>query len=509
MRKLVFFDTTLRDGEQAPGFSMKTDEKIRLALQLEKLGVDVIEAGFPISSLGDFEAVQKVSEVITSSKVCGLCRAAEKDIQTAWDALKKAKNPRIHTFLATSDIHLKYKLQKTREQVLEMAVAAVKFARNLCDDVEFSAEDAIRSDPEFLYQVAEAVIKAGASTVNLPDTVGYTTPEEMYNFISGVMNNVPNIDKAVVSTHNHNDLGLGVANALAAIRAGASQIECTINGIGERAGNAALEEIVMAVNVRKDLYNDVNCTINTKELYRTSRMLSNITGVEVQPNKAIVGKNAFAHEAGIHQDGILKERTTYEIMTAESVGFPSNALVLGKHSGRNAFTTRLKELGYDLDAERLEKAFNDFKDLADKKKEIYDEDLEAIILGKSIDSKVYYSLEYVGFSSGTSFVPTVTMTLKNVDGNILTDAAIGDGPIDAAFKAIERICGIEGRLKSYRINAVTPGKDAQGEVTIRAEFNKSGFNVNGKGYSTDVLVASVEAYLDAMNTYLAKNENMK
>lgn len=508
MRKLVFFDTTLRDGEQAPGFSMKTDEKIRLALQLEKLGVDVIEAGFPISSPGDFEAVQKVSEVITESAVCGLSRAAEKDIQAAWDALKKAKRPRIHTFLATSDIHMKYKLQKSRDEVVAMAVHAVKFARNLCADVEFSAEDATRSDPEFLYRVVEAVINAGASTVNLPDTVGYTTPEEMYSFISGIVNNVPNIDKAILSTHNHNDLGLGVANALAAIRAGVNQIECTINGIGERAGNAALEEIVMAVNVRKDLYADVDCTINTKELYRSSRMLTNITGVEVQPNKAIVGKNAFAHEAGIHQDGILKERTTYEIMTAESVGFPSNALVLGKHSGRNAFTTRLKELGYEISDDQLEKAFAEFKILADKKKEIYDEDLEAIVLGRTAEYKKYYELEYVGFSSGTGCVPTVTMKLRKDDGFLLTDASIGDGPVDAAFKTIERICGIEGKLKSYRINAVTPGKDAQGEVTIMAEFENAGFNVSGKGYSTDVLIASVRAYLKALNTYLAKKEKL-
>lgn len=509
MRKLVFFDTTLRDGEQAPGFSMKTDEKIRLALQLEKLGVDVIEAGFPISSPGDFEAVQKVSGVITKSSVCGLCRAAKKDIETAWEALKTAKKPRIHTFLATSDIHMKYKLQKSRDEVLLMATEAVKLAVSLCPDVEFSAEDATRSDPEFLYRVVEAVIKAGASTVNLPDTVGYATPEDMYSFISGVMNNVPNIDKAVVSSHNHNDLGLGVANALAAVRAGASQIECTINGIGERAGNAALEEIVMAVHVRKDRFPDVECTINTKELYRTSRMLTNITGVAVQPNKAIVGKNAFAHEAGIHQDGVLKERTTYEIMTAESVGFPSNALILGKHSGRSAFTARLKELGYTLSPERIEQAFAEFKNLADKKKEIYDEDLETIILGKSAEHKKYYSLEYVGFLSGTGSVPTVTMTLRKDDGTSITDASIGDGPVHAAFRAVERICGTEGMLKSYRIDAVTPGKDAQGEVTLTVEFDKAGFNVGGKGYSTDVLIASVEAYLDALNSYLAKKETLK
>ena len=391
MRKLIFFDTTLRDGEQCPGFSMTTDEKIRLALQLERLGVDVIEAGFPASSSGDFEAVQKISSLVKNSSICGLSRANKKDIEAVYEATKNAARPRIHTFIATSDIHMKHKLKKSREEVVELAREAVRFARNLCDDVEFSAEDALRSDPDFLYQIIDAVIKEGAGTINLPDTVGYIMPDEIYALFSGIKNNVANIDKVVLSTHNHDDLGMGVANSLAAIRAGADQVECTINGIGERAGNSALEEICMAINVRKDFYKDIETTINTTEIYKTSRMITSITGVDVQPNKAVVGKNAFAHESGIHQDGVLKERTTYEIMTAESVGIMKNSLVLGKHSGRAAFKTRLAEMGYNLDNEHLEKAFSAFKDLADKKKEIFDEDLEAIILGKLIFDKYSYS----------------------------------------------------------------------------------------------------------------------
>lgn len=504
MRKLVFFDTTLRDGEQAPGFSMKIEEKIRLALQLEKLGVDVIEAGFPISSPGDFEAVQKVAEVITNSCVCGLSRAAKVDIETCWSALKKAKHPRLHIVLATSDIHLKYKLKKSREEVIAMTQEAVKFARNLCDNVEFSAEDAIRSDPEYLYRVIETAINAGATTVNMPDTVGYIMPEEIFNFFTGIMNNVPNIDKAIVSTHNHDDLGLSVANSLAAIRAGATQVEGTINGIGERAGNAALEEICMALNVRKDYYGDIEHNINTTEIYRTSKMITNITGIEVQPNKAIVGKNAFAHESGIHQDGVLKERTTYEIMTAESVGVPKSTLVLGKHSGRNAFKTRLAELGYALEGERLEIAFAAFKELADKKKDVFDEDLESIIFGKLENQKSFYTLDYVGFASGTGIISTATVRLTNDKGEILTDSSIGDGPVHASFKAIERIAGIEGSLKNYKINSVSRGQDAQGEVTLFVEFEKSGINVAGKAYSTDVLVASAEAYVNALNIHLIK-----
>lgn len=506
MRKLIFFDTTLRDGEQCPGFSMTTDEKIRLALQLERLGVDVIEAGFPASSSGDFEAVQKISSLVKNSSICGLSRANKKDIEAVYEATKNAARPRIHTFIATSDIHMKHKLKKSREEVVELAREAVRFARNLCDDVEFSAEDALRSDPDFLYQIIDAVIKEGAGTINLPDTVGYIMPDEIYALFSGIKNNVANIDKVVLSTHNHDDLGMGVANSLAAIRAGADQVECTINGIGERAGNSALEEICMAINVRKDFYKDIETTINTTEIYKTSRMITSITGVDVQPNKAVVGKNAFAHESGIHQDGVLKERTTYEIMTAESVGIMKNSLVLGKHSGRAAFKTRLAEMGYNLDNEHLEKAFSAFKDLADKKKEIFDEDLEAIILGKLSDAKKYYELDYVGFNSGSSLIATATLRLKKDDGTILTDSSTGEGPVYAAFKAVERISGCDGRLKNYKINAVTQGKDAQGEVTVIAEFASSGIEVLGKGYSTDVLIASVEAYINALNNYISRIE---
>ncbi len=506
MRKLIFFDTTLRDGEQCPGFSMTTDEKIRLALQLERLGVDVIEAGFPASSSGDFEAVQKISSLVKNSSICGLSRANKKDIEAVYEATKNAARPRIHTFIATSDIHMKHKLKKSREEVVELAREAVRFARNLCDDVEFSAEDALRSDPDFLYQIIDAVIKEGAGTINLPDTVGYIMPDEIYALFSGIKNNVANIDKVVLSTHNHDDLGMGVANSLAAIRAGADQVECTINGIGERAGNSALEEICMAINLMKDFYKDIETTINTTEIYKTSRMITSITGVDVQPNKAVVGKNAFAHESGIHQDGVLKERTTYEIMTAESVGIMKNSLVLGKHSGRAAFKTRLAEMGYNLDNEHLEKAFSAFKDLADKKKEIFDEDLEAIILGKLSDAKKYYELDYVGFNSGSSLIATATLRLKKDDGTILTDSSTGEGPVDAAFKAVERISGCDGRLKNYKINAVTQGKDAQGEVTVIAEFASSGIEVLGKGYSTDVLIASVEAYINALNNYISRIE---
>lgn len=506
MRKLIFFDTTLRDGEQCPGFSMTTEEKIRLAIQLEKLGVDVIEAGFPASSPGDFESVQKISEVIKDSAVCGLSRANKKDIEAVYEATKKAARPRIHTFIATSDIHMRHKLKKSREEVIELAKEAVRFARNLCDDVEFSAEDALRSDPDFLYQIIDAVIKEGASTINLPDTVGYIMPDEIYNLFSGVKNNVANIDKVILSTHNHDDLGMGVANSLAAIRAGADQVECTINGIGERAGNSALEEICMAINVRKDFYKDIETTINTTEIYKTSRMITNITGVEVQPNKAIVGKNAFAHESGIHQDGVLKERSTYEIMTAESVGIPTNTLVLGKHSGRAAFKARVVEMGYNLDDKHIEEAFTAFKDLADKKKEIFDEDIEAIILGRMSEAKKYYSLEYVGFNSGSNLIATATLKLQKDSGEIIVDSSTGEGPVDASFKAVERISGVEGRLKSYKINAVTQGKDAQGEVTVIVEFENSGISVSGKGYSTDVLIASVEAYINALNNYLARKD---
>ncbi|MDR0454974.1 MAG: 2-isopropylmalate synthase [Deferribacteraceae bacterium] len=506
MRHIKFFDTTLRDGEQAPGFSMKTEEKITLALQLERLGVDIIEAGFPATSPGDFEAVQRVADVITKSSVAGLCRANKNDIQTAWDALKCAKKPRIHIVIATSDIHLQYKLKKTREEALKMATDAVKFAAGLCEDIEFSAEDAIRSDPDYLCQMVESAIDMGASTVNIPDTVGYTVPDEFENLIKYIIKKTPNINKATISVHCHNDLGLAVANSLAAIRAGASQVECTVNGIGERAGNAALEEIVMMLNVRKDIFSDISCAINTKELYRTSRLLSGITGIECQPNKAVVGKNAFSHESGIHQDGVLKNPFTYEIMTPDSVGFPCSQLVLGKHSGRHAFNTRIKDLGHDLDGATLEELFKEFKELADKKKDIFDEDLDALVYGRTSNEKDTFRLDYVCFSSVYHHVPTATVVLPYIDGIKITDASTGDGPVDAVFKAIERISCVQSTLHSYRINSVTAGKDAQGEVVIVVEFNNSGKNIMARGFSTDVLVASAIAYIDALNRYMAKEK---
>jgi 2-isopropylmalate synthase len=502
MRQIKFFDTTLRDGEQAPGFAMKTEEKISLALQLERLGVDVIEAGFPISSPGDFEAVQKIASVLTKATVTGLSRANRKDIERAWDALKLAAKPRLHIVIATSDIHLVHKLRKSREEVLEIATDAIAYAKSLTDNVEFSAEDAIRSDPDYLCQVFKAVIDAGATTVNIPDTVGYTTPDEFYERVSYVIKNVPNIAGADVSVHCHNDLGLAVANSLAAIRAGATQVECTMNGIGERAGNAALEEIVMMLNVRKDIFNNVTHGINTKEIYRTSRLLTSITGIECQPNKARVGKTAFSHESGIHQDGVLKNPFTYEIMTPESVGFPGNKIVLGKHSGRHAFVTRLKSLGYEFDPEKIDKLFEEFKDLADKKKEVFDEDLD-VLVNKTFTQEfpVAYKLGYIFFSSGNTHIPTAAITLTDSDGVKHTEASTGDGPVDAALRAIEKISGIQSKLSAYRISALTEGKDAQGEVLLTVDFSGEE-PISGKGYSTDVVVASVHAYIAALNRYI-------
>ena len=509
MRKITIFDTTLRDGEQAPGFSMNIDEKLKMALQLERLGVDVIEAGFPISSPGDFEAVKKVAETVQKPAVAGLCRANRKDIEAGYEALKNAKRPRIHTFIATSDIHMKHKLKKSPEEVLQIAVDSVKFARNLCDDVEFSAEDATRTNLDFLCKVVESVIDAGATTVNLPDTVGYTVPMEYEKIISTIMNKVPNVDKAVISVHCHNDLGLAAANSLAAVKAGASQIECTINGIGERAGNASLEEVIMAMYVRKDIFNDVKNGINTKEIYKSSRLLTSITGVDVQPNKAIVGKNAFAHEAGIHQDGVLKERTTYEIMTPESVGFPSNKLVLGKHSGRHALIKRIQDLGYDIEKLDIEKIYNKFKELADKKKEVYDEDIEIIVENQTVSVKEAFSLEYINIVSGNTAIPTATVQLMDAKRNISMDASTGDGPVDASFKAIERISGIQGKLKKYKISAVTAGKDAQGEVIVNVDFENSGYEITGRGYSTDIVEASAKAFINALNRYLMRKNSGK
>ena len=504
-RRIYIFDTTLRDGEQSPGVTLNSDEKLEIAKQLAKLNVDVIEAGFPIASKGDFQSVKNISEQVEGPIIAALARALPKDIECAGEALKNSLRPRIHTFIATSEIHMKYKLRKSPEQVLQMAIDAVKLAKNYVDDVEFSAEDASRSDPAFLCRVFEEVIAAGATVINVPDTVGYATPEEFKGLIRYLKNNIPNIDKAIISVHCHNDLGLATSNTLAAIEGGATQVEGAINGLGERAGNASLEEIVMALKTRKDFYN-CDTGIVTEQIYRTSRIVSTFTGVEVQPNKAIVGANAFAHEAGIHQDGVLKERTTYEIMTPASIGLSDNRLVLGKHSGRHAFKERLKKLGYNLSDEEVEKSFERFIELADKKKEVADKDIESIIENEISLVPETYSLEYLHAMSGSGIVPTATVRLKKED-ELLEEAACGTGPVDAAFKAIDRMTGLSIKLADYSLKAVTSGKDALGEVTIR--INYDGNFYMGRGSSTDVIEASVKAYLHALNKLLSEKEASK
>lgn len=496
--RIYIFDTTLRDGEQSPGVSLNTREKTEIARQLCKLGVDIIEAGFPIASPGDFEAVKAVAESVKGVIVAGLARTSFQDIDRAWEALQKAEQPRIHTFIATSDIHLQYKLKMSREQVLEAAVAAVKRAKNYTADVEFSAEDAFRSDLEFLCRIVEAAIAAGATTVNIPDTVGYATPEEFGRFIHDIKNTVPNIDRARISVHCHNDLGLAVANSLSAVASGAGQVECTINGIGERAGNCSLEEVVMALYTRKAFYNKVT-GIKYEEIYRTSRLVSNLTGMKVQANKAVVGKNAFAHESGIHQDGVLKERTTYEIMNPALIGLNINNIVLGKHSGRHAIKDRLAELGFQLSEDEIDKAFVRFKTLADKKKEVTDEDLVAIVDEEIKHIPETYTLDYHHISSGTCVIPTATVRLVR-DGEKLEEAACGDGPVDAIYKAMDKITGVSGTLLLYNIHAVTGGKDAQGEVTVKIQPNGNKKKIYlGRGVSTDILEASAKAYLNAVN----------
>ena len=494
--RVYIFDTTLRDGEQAPGYSMNLDEKVRLAKQLEALQVDVMEAGFAIASPGDFAAIEAVSAAVKNSTVASLSRALKKDIDASWGAVQKAVSPRIHTFIATSPIHMQYKLKMDPEDVLSQARDMVAYARNLCGNIEFSAEDASRSDWEFLYRVFEAVIDAGASVINVPDTVGYTTPDEYGALISAIRNNVPNIDKAIISVHCHNDLGLGVANTLAAAKAGATQLECTINGIGERAGNAALEEIAMILNTRKDFY-DLETNIKTTEIYRTSRLLSTITGVSVQPNKAIVGANAFAHESGIHQHGVLAHTETYEIMTPGSIGLHENKMVLGKHSGRHAFIDRVQSLGFPTDDKaEMDEVFKQFKVLADKKKVVSDRDIEALIENRSTDTRETYKLERFVINSGNMMTATSCMTLSR-DGKKFQDVATGDGPVDASFKAIERITGIPFTLEEYNIHAVTGGKDAQGEVSVRIRSDERVYK--GRGVSTDVVEASIKACLYAVN----------
>lgn len=495
-RRIKIFDTTLRDGEQTPGVNLNIQEKLEIARQLEKLKVDIIEAGFAIASPGDFEAVKAVADEMKNVTVASLCRAIEKDIDRAWEAVKGAVSPRIHTFLATSDIHMKHKLKMSEDEVLERAIAMVKYAKRYTSNVEFSAEDAGRSRPEFLYKIVEGVIEAGAVCVNIPDTVGYTTPAEFGGLIRGIMENVKGIEKIDVSVHCHNDLGMAVANTLAAIENGASQVESTINGLGERAGNAAMEELVMALNTRKNYFN-IDHNIDTTQIYRTSKLVSSLTGVMVQPNKAVVGANAFAHESGIHQHGVLSEKTTYEIMTPESIGLSQNKMVLGKLSGRHAFEDRLKEMGYTLDRDAINKAFDKFKELADKKKVVLDEDIQALVEEKVSEIPEAYRLVSFQTNSGNKLIATSVVELSK-DEETLIEAATGDGPIDAAFNAIEKCVGFELKLEEYSLRAVTGGKDALGEVTVKVS-NSNERIYSGRGISTDIIEASIKAYLNAIN----------
>ncbi|MBM3580675.1 MAG: 2-isopropylmalate synthase [Alphaproteobacteria bacterium] len=501
--RVVIFDTTLRDGEQSPGASMNLDEKIRIAQTLEDMGVDVIEAGFPIASPGDFEAVNQIAKIVVNSTVCGLARATKGDIDRAAEALRPAARRRIHTFISTSPLHMKYKLQMEPNAVHDKVIESVAYARRFTDDVEWSCEDGTRTEHDFLCRCVESAIKAGATTINIPDTVGYTVPEEYAALIRMLLARVPNIDKAIVSTHCHNDLGLAVANSLAAVGAGARQIECTVNGLGERAGNAAMEEVVMALRTRHDRMPFVT-NVKTEHIMKASRLVSAITGFVVQPNKAIVGANAFAHESGIHQDGMLKHAGTYEIMTPESVGLVRSKIVLGKHSGRHAFREKLSELGYNLGDNALTEAFTRFKVLADAKKEVFDEDIVALV-----DDEIARAGERVGLVSleilcGTKHQPPKAELELKIDGTVKSCKASGDGPVDAAFKAIQDLFPHDARLLLYQVHAVTAGTDAQAEVTVRLEEN--GRSVNGQGADTDTMVASVKAYLNALNKLLVKRE---
>jgi 2-isopropylmalate synthase len=503
IKKIKIFDTTLRDGEQSPGASMNIEEKLNLARQLARLGVDVIEAGFPVASEGDFEAVKAIAQEIKGVEIAGLARANEKDIYRAYSAVKYSEKPVIHTFIATSDLHLKYKLKMSREDLYEKAVGMVRYAKTFIENVEFSAEDASRTDFEFLCKVLEGVIDAGATTVNIPDTVGYATPFEFFNFIKSIKERVKSIENVILSVHCHNDLGLAVANSLSAILAGANQVECTINGIGERAGNAALEEIVMALDVRKDIYNAIT-NINTNEIYRSSQLLTHITGISVQPNKAIVGKNAFAHEAGIHQDGVLKEKATYEIMTPERVGRQSNDLVLGKHSGKHAFKEKLESLGYLLNDKEIENAFIKFKALSDRKKEIYDEDIDSLIAKSHPFEK--YELKYVNVVCGDTVTP-LSMVKVMVDGELKHNSSCGNGPVDAAINAIEKIVNSKAKVIGYEVKSIRGTTEAQGDVSITIEEN--GVSITGRSAHTDIVVASAKAYVNAINKLYIHNSNLK
>jgi len=502
--KLIIFDTTLRDGEQSPGASMTLEEKVRIAKALERMRVDVIEAGFPIASQGDFASVQAVARAVKDSSVCGLARALDKDIDRVGEALKDAASPRIHTFIATSPIHMKMKLQMEPDEVVRQAVAAVKRASKYTDNIEFSPEDAGRSELDFLCRILEAVIAAGATTVNIPDTVGYNLPFQFGNLIKQLIDRIPNSDKAIFSVHCHNDLGLAVGNSLAAVMQGARQVECTINGLGERAGNASLEEIVMAVRTRQDVFT-CDTTLDATQIVTCSKLVSSITGFAVQPNKAIVGANAFAHESGIHQDGVLKSRETYEIMRAQDVGWFTNRMVLGKHSGRNAFKTHLKDLGINFDSdEALNIAFSKFKDLADKKHEIYDEDLQSLVSDTQTEAESErIKLIYLRVCSETGERPEAKISL-HYDGNEMHATAQGGGPVDAAFKAIESIVNSQISLQLYHVNNITSGTDSQGEVSVRLE--RGGHIVNGQGADTDIVVASAKAYINGLNKILAPIE---
>jgi len=499
-RKIKIFDTTLRDGEQCPGASLNFEEKIEIARQLARLNVDIIEAGFAIASPGDFEAINRIAKKIKGPIICSLARCKKADIKAAGEAIAPAKKKRIHTFIATSPIHMEKKLKMKPEKVLETAVEMVRYAKTFCQDVEFSCEDAGRSEPEFLYQIIKAVIDAGATVVNIPDTVGYTMPAEFSALVKGIIKNVPNISKVDVSVHCHNDLGLAVANSLESVKVGAAQVECTINGIGERAGNCSLEEVVMAIKTRKDLF-DCSTDINTKEIYKSSRLVSTLTGLVVQPNKAIVGANAFAHEAGIHQHGIISARETYEIMDPKDIGLGSSKLVLGKHSGRKALSKRLTELGYDLNRENIDKAYERFIQIADKKKDISDRDLESIVADEVYAPEEIYTLKDLSVTSGTKKKPSAEVVLLH-KGKTIKEKSTGDGPVDAVYKSITQLTKVKAKLVDYIIQAITSGTDAQGDVTIRISDGKNTYS--GRGADTDIIVASAKAYLAAINRMMSK-----
>jgi len=500
MDRVIIFDTTLRDGEQAAGGTLNIQEKLEIARQLERLGVDVIEAGFPISSPSDFEAVQLIAREVRTSTICALARAHPDDIDRAWEAVKEAEHPRIHVFLSASDIHLLHQLKKTREEVLRTARDMVARARQYASDVEFSPMDASRTEPKYLYQILEAVIDAGATTVNIPDTVGYAIPDEFGGLIAGIFQNVPNISQAIVSVHCHNDLGLAVANSLESVWQGARQVECTINGIGERAGNASLEEIVMAIRTRSDFFN-LTTGVDTRQIYRTSRLVSELSGFLVQPNKAIVGANAFRHQSGIHQDGVIKMPITYEIMDPRTVGIPASSLVMGKLSGRHAFKERLAELGYSLSEADFNRAFSVFKELADKKKEVTDKDIESLIAEEQRSVTATYHLDRLQVTCGDRGIPTAAVRLIGPEGQVLADAALGTGPVDAVYQAINRLVGVPNVLTEFTVQSITEGIDAIGEVLIRIESD--GVTYTGRGADTDIIAASAKAYINSLNRLLA------